>query len=259
MKKLAIGATAVIAALGITTSALGAGETYSNAGSSISPAKSGTAKAPKPAFGKTLFNITNPAGQRPDVIETYKIGLGEGLVENTGLFKSCLKAQIEDPNKGPKTCPAESNLGGGVAYNLAGAASDPNAKIECDLKLTLFAGGKGKVNLVVESNPPALPCPLTVNPTVVPATFKKVGGILTLTLTVPNALLHPIPGFNNALYKTVVNKFGKTKRAKIGKVTRTVGIIETVSCPKSHKRTLKTTFVTEAGLSTTSKTTSKCS
>jgi len=261
MKKLAIAATTIVAALGITTSAMA--DTYSNAGSKITPAKSGTKKAPKPENGVTIFNVT-PASPtvRPGIVQTYTIGLGEGIVENSALFKSCAAGVITGP-AGPAGCPAESKLGGGVAFNRFGSSTDPTQINECDLKLTLYNAGAHKINLVVQSDP-ALTCAISQPPTVVPGVFKKVGGITNLVIVVPSTLLHPLPGLDNALYKTTTT-LGKTKTAKVAGKSRKVGYLESISCPKSHKRKLVTKFTGEKTATTpnpasfTASTTSPCS
>jgi hypothetical protein len=261
MKKLAIAATTIVAALGITTSAMA--DTYSNVGSKITPAKSGTKLAPKPESAAAIFSVT-PASPtvRPGIVQTYTIGLGEGVVENSALFKSCSDAVITGPG-GTAACPAESKLGGGVAYNRFGPTADLSSISECDLKLTLFNGGTHKVNLVVQADP-SLTCAIQPPPTVVPGVFKKIGGITNLIIVVPSTLVHPLTGLDNALYKTTTT-LGKTKSAKVAGKTRKAGYLETISCPKSKKRKLVTKFQGEKTASTpnpptfSTSTTSKCS
>src|SRR5207248_1568529 len=88
-----------------------------------------------------LFATTSDQSQ-PPAANRVIIYMGRGLIFNGAKFKSCTLEQLNDPNRGPQSCPAGSKIGGGTATGNISQGSNE------ELTVTLFNGPKGKATEV---------------------------------------------------------------------------------------------------------------
>lgn len=217
---------------------------------SVSPIDSGTAKAPKPSSLKFGYKVTEKDGKRPALVKKYSIKFA-GMQVNTNFFKGCSAAKL-DQDQSDVNCPKGSLMGTGNVENFAGATSDENDKsLTCHLDLKLFnsRNNKAAIYLVGGPNDPRGPeksCPLTVNKAI-DANFVRTrsGGVVSTALefSVDSTLLHPAPGFDNA----VVDVNSSVRKATVKRDGRTRGWFETVGGCVNKKRAITVTFTPENG------------
>jgi hypothetical protein len=249
---------AVIAALVFVAAALAVTNTYTVT-AKVTPAKAGTKKKPTPIQLNFNYTVGEASGLRPAVVTKYAIGFG-GIVSDGKDFAKCTAAAINNANP-PRNqvCPAGSAVGKGNVENQVGSTADPSsqpASLKCHLDLTIYNSGQGAAALYLfgsTSNPHGT-CPTGVDQAI-PATYTTgPDGGTSLVFTVPPALGHPLPGFDNAVTQVAssINKITKRVHGK------TVAYYASKGGCKSHKRNVTVTFTTEAGQTTTTGTTVPC-
>lgn len=217
---------------------------------SVAPTDSGTPKAPKPSSLKFGFTVSEKSGKRPALIKKYSIKFA-GMQVNTNFFKACTAAKL-DAEQSDANCPKGSLMGTGDVENLAGSSSDENARsLTCHLDLKLYNSGNNKAAIYLVGGPndprgPAKSCPLEVNKAI-DATFVRTrnGGVVNTALefTVDEFLLHPAPGFDNAV--AVVDT--SVRKATVRKNGKTRGWFESVGACLNKKRAITVTFTPENG------------
>lgn len=254
MKKISIAALAI--ALVVTAAAFAAvaqQNTYSVT-ASTSPTKAGTKKKPIPISLTFNYKVGEANGQRPAVVNQYKIGFDGVKVTQTGL-PTCTATQLNNAQS-DSGCPAGSVVGQGTVNNMVGPTSDPtNSPGNCTLALKLYNGDAGHVALWLTGT-----CVGTAVHNAIDGQYVKSGTMSVLQFTVPSPLLHPIPGLDNS----VTNVSSKINKISVGKGSKKTGYYSSVGSCKKHKRLVQVTFVTEANstspsTSTVAKTAAKCS
>jgi hypothetical protein len=220
---------------------------------SVNPAVSGSKKKPVPVELKFSFQVKEASGLRPSPIKTYSIAFYGG-VSNGGPFPKC-SAQKINAAQSDKGCPKGSLVGSGTVNNAAGNSTDPSDKsIPCDLGLKIYNAGRNRAALYLFGNPPQCVIPISqaIDAKFVPA-FGGKGQ--ALEFSVPDNLLHPVPGIDNAQTNVSSTIRKITKRVK----HRKVGYFQsTQKCPKNHKVPIEVTFTSEAGQSETVRTEQSC-
>lgn len=243
MRKITILAVASLMAFAAVAFATTQENTYTvQAG--VSPTKSGTKKAPKPVSLNFGYTVGEKSGKRPALIKKYNIQFA-GLQVNTNFFKGCSFAKI-DQDQSDASCPKGSLMGTGSVENATGSTSDMNDKsLSCYLDLKLYNSRNNKAAIYLSGAPnsdPAKNCPLSVDKAI-DATFVRNSTGTSLQFTVDNFLLHPAPGFDNAvvLVKSTVRK----ATAKVKGKTR--GWFESTGGCKNKKRAVTVTFTPDNG------------
>jgi hypothetical protein len=271
MRKFSVIGLAVLGLLAVAGIAY-ASNTYTST-SKITPKQTGTSAKPTPVAAALTFTVGETTGARPSPLKTYSIGLGPGIVPNTGLVKGCSKNQA---NAGilPAVCSKAAsrggaNVGGGSVDALFGPANDTSVKAKCYLAVTLL-NSTVKNHLwirVVGSTtaPPPKNCPAPPPPSSIDAKYVKTGSapkrgggtlpVWAIKFTVPAALIH-VASLDIAVVHNVSNVAKISKR--VGRVTH--GYLESIGCPKTPpgQREAVVSFTSEAGQTLTSKSKSPC-
>lgn len=235
---------------------------------SSTPTGKGTAAKPLPQKLRFGYEVTDSEGLRPTVIEQYRIA-PEGLITFPQLFPSCTFAQANAPGKASSKC-KKAKIGSGLVRNLAGAGTDRNQKLVCNLGLALYnisdAGRNGGMAIRLDGGPPVAPNPVTdvgcsieVH-TAIKAPFfpVRVDGQKTseLRFTVPISLQEPLPGVQNAVIDVTSTVNKRTARTRIKGKRRTVGYYSEVGC--KGKRSVRVEFVDTARRKFTANKETKC-
>jgi len=271
-KKPRIIALAIVAALAVTAVAIAAQVNVYKVTGGVLPLNSGTKAKPTPA--QVLFNYTvdEASGNRPAGIKTYKIKL-KGMRVNQKVVKTtCTADQINatgDPaattgegNNEAKACPASALVGSGYADNTVGNnANEADQSLHCYLNVRIYNGKPGHATLFLagHKNPDGSASQqgdkycIIEFAKAIDMQYTKEGKFAVLSFTIPDTVLHNIPGFTTAVRK-VESTIKKISR-KINGVKH--GYYETIACDKG-KRQFEVEFVPENGSPTTSKYTAKC-
>jgi hypothetical protein len=254
MKKVLIAVTAIVMLAAVAAYAATPQENTYSVTASLSPTKSGTKK--KPTAVQLVFNyiVGEKNGERPAVVNQYKIGFDGIKVTQTGL-PTCTATQLNNAQT-DSGCPKGSVVGQGTVNNMVGPTSDPtNSPGNCTLGLKIYNGATNHAALWLTGT-----CVGTAVHNAIDATYVKSGTLSVLQFTVPGPLLHPIPGLDNSVtnVKSTINKIS------VGKGAKKTGYYATVGGCKAHKRKVQVVFVTEANSTSpsttnTAKTTAKCS
>lgn len=259
MRKLVLVFAGVLALAGAAV-ALAVTNTYRVTASTF-PTSAGTTKKPvnvKLSFNYKVGEIDN---QRPSPVKQYKIAFA-GIRVNTAPFKACTAERIGAENS-DAGCPSGSRVGSGNVQAYVGphqnADGSPNNEkpLFCYLKLTVYNAGNNHAALFLQGSQtatdPAKRCAADITAAIDAAFIRSSKGT-TLQFTVPEALRHPIAGFDSAVFNTtsVINKVTKKVHGK------TVGFFQSVGGCKSSKRNVTVTFVSESGQSSRAQTFAKC-
>ena len=254
MRKTLLLSAIAAGVLGIVAVAYAA-NTYTVDIAKVTPANSGSLKAPKAERIQFGYSVGETSGNRPSVTTDYVVGFGPGLRQNGSLkngtklvFKQCKLSQAS-----ANACPSNTKVGSGIVKNLAGLASDPTQKIPCQLNLTIYNGDgklfppgqndgkrvKENVWLGLKGGPPA--CPLSVNAPL-PAQWTRYNGGLALAFHVPKTpFQQPQPGLENSVVNVTSSIF---KAARVKGHTR--GFFESTACPKGG-RPIKVRYTDKTG------------
>jgi hypothetical protein len=255
MRKLWIAgaAAAVIAALSVTGIAF-AVNTYNVNLGKTSPSKAkGSPSKPVPVAVDFGFTVGESTGLRPSVVVQYRIG-AEGLWYYPKAVPSCTFSQADQSPKYASAC-NKAVVGHGSVNNQFGAANDRTVKGKCDVGLTLInlSNGpgitkkRGGVAIRIDGGPPA--CPLPLHRAISAPFFNTtIGGVKAqeLRFTVPDNLVHPAPGVDNSIIKSVNKVLKRTGTVKINGKKVKVGFYSAIGI-KGKKRTTRVTFVDETG------------
>ena len=257
-KKIALAAAAVsLLAVGV---ALAVTNTYSVT-ASTSPTKAGTKKKPVPISLGFNYSVGEVDGNRPSSIKQYKIQFDGVALQQKGL-KKCTADQINGAGN-DSSCPAAAVVGTGSVDNNLGATNNPADKsLHCFLALTVYNSTKKHATLYLQgrsANPAPKDCITNID-TAIDAQYVTNSKSSTLQFTVPPALLHPVPGLDNAVLN-VQSTIKRTKTVKIGKGKRArkYGYYSSVGGCKKKKRNVQVTFVSEDGKESVAKYGAKCS
>jgi hypothetical protein len=244
LRKLRILAIAVVGLMAFAAVAFALQENTYTVSGSTNPTKSGTKKNPKPIALKFGYTVAEKSGKRPALIKKYSIGFS-GLQVNTNYFKGCTAAKI-DASQSDTVCPKGSLMGTGNVENAAGSSSDETAKgVSCHLDLKLYNSRNNKAAIYLHGAPnadPAKNCPLSIDKAI-DANFVRTAGGTALVFTVDETLLHPAPGFDNA----VVNVNSSIRRATVRKNGKTRGWFESYGGCKNKKRAITVKFTPNNG------------
>ena len=263
MRKTVIIAMALAAVLAVAGVAF-ATNTYTTTGS-ITPAKSGTKKAPKAVTTVFAFNVGTTDGNRPSVTTTYNIKFG-GVKSFGKLFKNCSFAAVSALGPLPASDGVchKALVGAGNVENSAGPTADPTppSQSACHLDLRLYNLPGGYLAIRLDGGPSnPKPCVITVG-TAIDAKFIASSTGDSLQFSVPAGLQHPIPGFDNAVLQTAstVKKLTVKRRVRINgrTVSQKVGFLSSVSCPRNKKRVIAVSYTAADGSKTASSATTPC-
>jgi hypothetical protein len=244
LRKLRITTLAVVGLMAFATVAFALQENTYVVTGAVSPKDSGTKKRPKPVSLNFGYTVNEKSGKRPALIKKYSIHFA-GLQVNTNFFKGCSAAKI-DAAQSDAGCPKGSLMGTGSVENATGSTSDEtDRKLSCHLTLKLYnsRNNKAAIYLHGEQNPdPAKNCPLAVDKAI-DANFVRNTTGTALQFTVDEFLLHPAPGFDNAvvLVKSTVRKATTTVKG------RTRGWFESWGRCVNKKRAITVTFTPANG------------
>jgi len=253
LRKLAVlGITA--AALLTTSSAAFAQATSYDISASTSPAKAGSKKKPIPASLSLTVNATGTA--RPTTASAFKVTFA-GMKANTKGLKTCTVSQI-NAAQSDSGCNRAAKIGSGYVKNLVGVDSDPNdTSISCNLAVTLYNGGNGRVAVFLKGSPTTNvaggTCVIAVNQAL-DGKFTSSSKGVSLSFTIPENLQHPITGLNQGI-AAIQTKIDK----KILKIKgKRHGVLEAVGGCKGGKRDVTLELTQAAGGVGTSKGSAKC-
>jgi hypothetical protein len=218
--------------------------TYSVTGGA-KPNIPGTKKHPRPVGIEFDYSTREVSGLRPATVSRYTIGFRGGF-DNGQWFPKCTAAQI-NAAQSDSVCPKGSEVGTGSVHNQAGATSNPSdTSIPCDLDLTIYNSGRHRAALFLEGGPPT--CAVTISQAIDAKYVKAFGGKGTaLQFDVPQSLLHPIPGIDNAVEDVKSTLPRKTTRVH----GHRRGYFESAVACRHGKQQITVTFTTELGQKTT--------
>lgn len=244
MRKFAIPSLVLALVLAISAVAYAVTNVYQVNGS-ISPSKVGTAKKPKPIAVNFGYRVGEREGLRPSPVKQYKILIG-GLRVNTNHWPSCTAQQINKAQS-DRRCPKGSKVGGGFIKNATGASNDPSDRsIQCNASVSVYNVKNNRASLFIKGSPnstdPRTKCAIELAEAI-PANYVRTSRGTELRFRVPSALLHPLPGLDNAV-ESVTSKIPRQTRKVKG---RTIGYYESVGGCRKGKRPITVTFVAEDG------------
>jgi hypothetical protein len=247
LRKPLIGALAAVLALAIAAVAYAQTQTNTySVTASTKPTKAGTKSKPVPVGITFDYTVGEANGLRPSPIVGYSILFG-GVQFNGADFPKCTAAQINAAGT-DKSCPSGARVGSGNVENQTGATPNTADKsLACHLDLTIYNGGKGHLALYLLGGAPT--CPISISVAIDAKLAKKSSGT-AIQFPVPPGLVHPIPGFDNAVVQTV-----STLPKRVSKGT---GFQESTGGCKGKKRLVSVTFTAENGASSTASTTATC-
>jgi hypothetical protein len=248
MRRRLAAVVAVVASMLIAASVAYAAQvnTYKVEGKT-KPAKAGSKKKPKAISLDFSYQVGEKSGQRPSPVKRYTIAF-YGVQSNGKYFKKCTAKQISDA-RSDSVCPKGSKVGSGFVKNQAGATANPaDTSIPCDLDLEIYNSGRNRAALYLHGQQPQ--CAVSISQAIDAKYVKAFGGKGTaLQFVVPDNLLHPLTGIDNA----VVNVTSKIAKVK----SKGHGYFESIAC-KRGKRPIQVSFLTEAGQTSKASSKAKC-
>jgi hypothetical protein len=234
---------ALIAVFGVTAVAFAQSNSYTI---DAKVPSGGSKKKPKAGGFTFNFTVSDPAGNIPQIIKTYSLGVAGSQV-NTKVAPTCTAASINAAGN-DQGCSKKAIVGTGSVSAVIGTAGQPMSSKagDCGLNLTIYNGGTNKAALFLEGGTggagvPACPAPISQ---AIDAKWVKKDGGTALVFEVPDALRHPVAGLDVSVIET------KSKLKKITKKIKgkTRGYFESVGCKGQRKVTA--TFTDENGTST---------
>jgi hypothetical protein len=231
LRKLAATGIAAAALLTASTVAFAQSTSY-DISASTSPATAGSTK--KPVSTSLTLTVKSTATARPGTASQFKVTFA-GMKANTTGLKTCTVASINSAQS-DSGCNKAAKIGDGYVKNLVGSADDPNdTSIACNLAVTLYNAGGGKVAVFLKGGPTTTVaggnCTIGVQQALDGA-FKSSGSGVSLSFAIPANLQHPITGLNQGIseIQTTIDK----KTVKIKGKKR--GLLEAVGGCKSGSR-----------------------
>jgi hypothetical protein len=206
---------------------------------SIKPVKSGTKQHPV-AIGSVVEYTTStiPSGSRPNVVDqiVFKI---QDVREHTNRFPACGTSVLN--SKGPSHCRKGSKIGSGsFTVEIGPSSNQSQVALTCHPLVTVYNGGNHTLTYYVTSNNSADPALChSAKPIAFSATLTKHGNDLTQTIKIPQAVRHPVTGFDAAATDTILSLPVKQNKKK-------VGLFESIGCPANHQRQIRAVFTTES-------------
>jgi len=252
LRKLAILPAALVAALALAPVAGAQSSTY-DITASTSPAKAGSKKRPVPV--SVTFGAKAQGEGRPSTSSRFAVTFG-GVRVNVRGFKTCSVASI-NAAQSDNGCSSAARMGTGKVVNLVGASTDQNdTSISCTLNVRIYNGGGGTAAIFLQGGPavPGAPCPVQVNQALNGALRNTSSG-LQLSFDIPANLMHPITGLNQGIYELNATLSKKTARVR----GKRVHLFESVGGCRGGKRQVVLNLTAEAGGSSTSRGTARCS
>jgi hypothetical protein len=258
-KAVLLGLVIALGAAGAAYAATGLTNQYIITTFKVGPKKSGT-KAHPVSIGTTVtYTVgTKPAGSRPAVIKSETITL-QGVRANTNDFPTCSSSRLLEAGQGPSTCPKGSLVGTGFFKAMIGPSSNRGATTPCRVDLSVYnSGNKRETYYLYAKAGQAGECPAPPGtlPAVMTAKLSETkSGNLVQTFTLPNNVRHPLTGFDSAPTFATLTTKNLTRKVK----GKTVGALESISCPANHSRQLAIKFTLENGSSRTATRNTACS
>lgn len=207
----------------------------------VSPSDAGSTSTPSPTSATFGFTIKEANGLRPSAPRVFRISYF-GVRENGALFPKCsLNAVVQ--NQSDSVCPSGSKVGSGeLTANVGPTANPAHPGFPCKKAISLYNAGDRK--FIIYMAGPASDCGGQASPLIIPGSYVRgKGGGEDLTFTVPDQVLHPIPGFTVAA--TAVT--AKVNRRIVRRRGQRRGYLESVSCTRTRARPYKVDFTSEAG------------
>jgi hypothetical protein len=226
----------------------------------VSPKKSGTKTHPVSIGTTVAYTVsTKPAGSRPAVIKSETITI-QGVRANSNKFPTCSSSRLVDPTEGPSTCAKGSLVGTGFFKAEIGPSANPSApgQLNCRVDLSVYNSGNNRETYYLYLKPgQAGECPPSNTlPTTMTAKLSETkSGNLVQTFTLPNNVRHPATGFDSTPTFATLTTKNATRKVK----GKTVGALESISCPANHSRQLAIKFTLESGSSRTATRNTACS
>jgi hypothetical protein len=244
-----IGVVAALSVAGVASAV----NTYVISIGKSTPDKPGSPSKPVPVKVDFGYKVGDTENLRPSVIKQYYIA-SEGIKYFPQAAAKCTFAQADESPSYSSKC-KKAIVGKGTIANAFGASVDRNGKAACDVTLTLLnlsngAGvtkKRGGIAIRIDTGPPD--CNLEIHGALVAPIYDvKLDGIPSseYRFTVPDSLVHPVPGVDNAVIDVVSHIPKKVKTVKIKGKNRKVSFASSVG-RKGKKRTLRVTFVSEDG------------
>ena len=171
---------------------------------------------------KFAYTVAERAGQQPAAVKRYTIGFGRMRANTTHFAKGAL-------------------VGKGTISSYVYLSNDPSGAggFTCTKDLKIYSAGRNRARLVLTGNPAR--CGGVGDLPPIPAKFVPFAGHGTaLQFDVPPNVLHPVPGLTVA-----VRSVGSSLKA---------GYMSPIGSASAH-RPVAVTFLTEAGQSSTVRTT----
>jgi hypothetical protein len=253
MRKLLLTVTlGVVAALAVAGVA-SAVNTYVISIGKTTPDKPGSVSKPVPAKVDFGYKVGDTENLRPSVIKQYYIA-AEGIKYFPQAAAKCTFAQADEAPSYNSKC-KKAVVGKGTIANAFGASVDRTGKAACDVTLTLLniSNGqgvtkkRGGIAIRIDTGPPD--CSLEIHGALPAPIFDvKIDGVPSseYRFTVPDSLVHPVPGVDNSVIDVVSHIPKHVKTVKIGGKKRKVSFASSVG-RKGKKRTLRVTFISEDG------------
>jgi hypothetical protein len=215
--------------------------------------KAGSAAKPLPVFLKFGYEVGDTENLRPSIIKKYFIA-AEGIKYFAKARPTCTFSQADESPSYNSKC-KKAIVGRGTIANAFGASADRTGKAACDVTLTLLniSNGpgvtkkRGGMGIRIDTGPPD--CNLEIHGALAAPIYDiKLDGVPSseLRFTVPDSLVHPVPGVDNSVIDVASKVLRVTGKAKVKGKTRTVGFASAVG-RKGKQRTVRVTFVDETG------------
>jgi hypothetical protein len=218
----------------------------------VAPMKSGTRAHGVPIASHLGWTVkTSPPNRRPPVVESYRIYL-QGIRQNIKYFPVCSTSTLN--SSGPGACAKGSQIGAGSFIAAIGPSNTDRVSLTCRVEMRLFNGGADNLILYVYTTMAAGQCALPPPHefTITVGLFRAHGGRdLVEQFSVPMVLRHPASGVDAAVVSASINVAKRSKKVRVGRRMKLVGLFETDYCPPNHQRTVKVTFNPEQGRSKT--------
>ncbi len=209
--------------------------------------RAGSVARPVPIGVNFNYTVTTDNGQRPSPVKRYRIAF-DGLRVNSRAAATC---RIASSANSDANCSRASRVGEGFIENATGSSANPvDRSITCNAALRVYNAGNNRATIFVQGSPtstnPRTRCQINLAAPI-PARFVRAGNGSALQFDVPNSLLHPAPGLDNAVIRVQSNIRRITRR--IGGRTR--GFFESVGGCRAGRRAISVTFTPESGATST--------
>jgi hypothetical protein len=269
MRRVVIAALAVVAVLAVAGVAY-ATNVYELTSSKTTPAGVGTPSKPVPKGVAFDYAVKDSAGPRGAPVEKYKIAFQGLSAKWQSKFPQC-KFSATAPDAPLATIMSKcgkAKVGQGRVETLVTTeanAGDPNSVLfYCNLQLTLF-NIPGGLSIRLDADQPSPTSQDGPFGCIVPThraiqaryVTRKIGGVpgSSLEFSVPSDLRHNV-GLSLTVARTQSTLVRKVTKAKIGGVSRSVGLYSAIGCGK--KRIVRVTFVDENGVSSNEQSSARC-